>query len=113
MDIHAKIYVAGHRGLVGSAIVRRLEQEGYTNIVVRTHAELDLRDAHEVADFFAAENQRMYFSRQHVSGESSQTRRIRQNFSLTMCKFKQYHPPVICSWRYQAPISRLIMYLST
>lgn len=55
MDIHAKIYVAGHRGLVGSAIVRRLEQEGYTNIVVRTHAELDLRDAHAVADFFATE----------------------------------------------------------
>ena len=44
MDRSAKIYVAGHRGLVGSALVRRLEQGGYANILVRTHAELDLLD---------------------------------------------------------------------
>ena len=42
MDKHAKIYVAGHRGMVGSAIVRRLKGAGYTNIITRTHAELDL-----------------------------------------------------------------------
>ena len=42
MNLDAKIYVAGHRGLVGSAIVRNLEDKGYTNIICRTHKELDL-----------------------------------------------------------------------
>ena len=50
-----KIYVAGHRGLVGSAIVRNLEAKGYTNIVGRTHSELDLTDQRAVRDFFEAE----------------------------------------------------------
>ena len=45
MDKASRIYVAGHRGLVGSAIVRRLQKEGYANIVARTHAELELTDA--------------------------------------------------------------------
>ena len=44
MDKNAKIYVAGHRGMVGSAIVRELKRQGYTNIVIRTHRELDLTD---------------------------------------------------------------------
>ncbi|MFC7371393.1 GDP-L-fucose synthase family protein [Fictibacillus iocasae] len=52
MDKHAKIYVAGHRGLVGSAIVRRLEREGYTNLVYRTSKELDLTDKIQVDHFF-------------------------------------------------------------
>ena len=42
MEKNAKIYVAGHRGMVGSAIVRELERQGYTNIITRTHKELDL-----------------------------------------------------------------------
>ncbi len=50
-----KIYVAGHRGLVGSAIVRNLRAKGYNNIVTRTHTELDLTDQHAVGDFFNAE----------------------------------------------------------
>lgn len=50
-----RIYVAGHRGLVGSAIVRRLEDEGYAGLIVRTSAELDLRDQGAVERFFAAE----------------------------------------------------------
>ena len=41
MEKNAKIYVAGHRGMVGSAIVRELERQGYTNIITRTHKELD------------------------------------------------------------------------
>lgn len=49
----AAIYVAGHRGLVGSAVVRRLEAEGFTNVLVRTRAELDLRDGAAVEAFFA------------------------------------------------------------
>ncbi|EGK72355.1 Putative GDP-L-fucose synthase 2 [Methyloversatilis universalis FAM5] len=53
MDKNARIYVAGHRGLVGSAIVRNLEGKGYANILKRTHAELDLTDAAAVDAFFA------------------------------------------------------------
>jgi GDP-L-fucose synthase len=52
MDKTSKIYIAGHRGLVGSAITRKLIAEGYQNIVVRTSSELDLRDYHNVFDFF-------------------------------------------------------------
>jgi len=55
MDKHAKIYVAGHRGLVGSALMRNLEGRGYDNFVTRTHAELDLTDQAAVEAFFAAE----------------------------------------------------------
>lgn len=50
-----KVYVAGHRGMVGSAILRKLEAEGFTNIVCRTSAELDLRDQDAVNTFFASE----------------------------------------------------------
>ena len=55
MERDAKIYVAGHRGMVGSAIVRRLKAGGFTNIVTRTHAELDLTRQVEVEAFFAEE----------------------------------------------------------
>lgn len=55
IDKSAKIYVAGHRGLVGSAIWRNLESKGYTNLVGRTHSELDLLDGAAVRDFFDAE----------------------------------------------------------
>jgi GDP-L-fucose synthase len=55
LDRSARMYVAGHRGLVGSAIVRRLEAEGFTDIVGRTSAELDLKDRDAVFAFFAAE----------------------------------------------------------
>jgi GDP-L-fucose synthase len=50
-----KIYIAGHRGMVGSSISRKLEEEGFTNIVVRTSSELDLRNQQLVNDFFAHE----------------------------------------------------------
>ena len=52
MKKNAKIYVAGHRGMVGSAIVRELEREGFTNIITRTHSELDLTNQFAVNDFF-------------------------------------------------------------
>ena len=55
MEKNAKIYVAGHRGLVGSAIVRSLERKGYTNVIGRTHKELDLLDQQAVRNFFEAE----------------------------------------------------------
>ena len=53
MDKQAKIYVAGHRGLVGSALMRQLKEQGYTNLVVRTRAELDLTNQAAVESFFA------------------------------------------------------------
>jgi len=52
MDINSKIYVAGHRGLVGSAIVKDLESKGYLNIVTKTHSELDLTNQEAVQEFF-------------------------------------------------------------
>ena len=55
MDLNSKIYIAGHRGMVGSAIIRNLKQKGYTNLIVRTSAELDLRNSQNVNDFFATE----------------------------------------------------------
>ena len=55
MNKQDKIYVAGHRGLVGSAIVRRLQAEGFQNLVFRTSKELDLREQQAVRDFFTAE----------------------------------------------------------
>lgn len=61
MQKDAKIYVAGHRGMVGSAIVRALKAAGYTNIITRTHAELDLTRQDKVEEFFAAEKPEYVF----------------------------------------------------
>jgi GDP-L-fucose synthase len=55
MDLNDKIYIAGHRGLVGSAIVRQLESRGFTNLLMRTHKELDLCNQAQVQDFFKKE----------------------------------------------------------
>jgi GDP-L-fucose synthase len=55
MEKESKIYIAGHRGLVGSAILRRLQKEGYSNFILRTSSELDLRNQQAVAKFFAKE----------------------------------------------------------
>lgn len=55
MEKNAKIYVAGHRGLVGSAIVRHLQEAGYNNLILRTHSELDLISQDAVREFFEAE----------------------------------------------------------
>ena len=61
MEKNAKIYVAGHRGMVGSAIVRELTRQGYTNIVTRTHSELDLTRQDAVEAFFAEEKPEYVF----------------------------------------------------
>jgi GDP-L-fucose synthase len=55
MEKEAKIYIAGHRGMVGSAISRKLQNEGYTNFITRTSATLDLRNQQQVAEFFTLE----------------------------------------------------------
>jgi GDP-L-fucose synthase len=55
MDQSSKIYVAGHRGMVGSALVRKLQEQGHQNLITRTSSELDLRNQQAVNDFFATE----------------------------------------------------------
>ena len=69
MNPQPKIYVAGHRGMVGSAIVRALQQLGQTNIVTRTHAEMDLTDQAAVRAFFKSENpDQVYLAAAKVGG---------------------------------------------
>src|SRR5580704_8519353 len=61
MNLDAKIYVAGHRGLVGSAIVRALRQAGYDNLLLRTHEDLDLTNQAQVETFFSTERPKYVF----------------------------------------------------
>ena len=61
MQLSSRIYIAGHRGLVGSAIVRRLQAAGHSALITRTHAELDLTDAHATQAFFQAEKPEFVF----------------------------------------------------
>lgn len=61
MEKNSKIYVAGHRGMVGSAIVRELKRQGYDNIITRTHSELDLTRQEAVEEFFAKEKPEYVF----------------------------------------------------
>lgn len=64
MEKDAKIYVAGHKGMVGSAIVRELNRQGYTNIITRTHQELDLTRQAEVEEFLRQRSRSMCSSQQ-------------------------------------------------
>ena len=74
MNKNSKIYVAGHRGLVGSAIWNNLKQKGYTNLVGRTHAELDLLDSVAVRDFFNQEQpEYVVLAAAHVGGIMANT----------------------------------------
>ncbi len=69
MEKNSRIYVAGHRGLVGGAIVRRLREKGYANVIARTHGELDLLSQSAVNEFFAAERPKYVFlAAAHVGG---------------------------------------------
>lgn len=69
MNLSQVIYVAGHRGMVGSAIVRQLEKQGYSNIIVRTRQELDLLSQRDVQDFFQTnEIQQVYLAAAQVGG---------------------------------------------
>lgn len=75
MNKDSKIFVAGHRGLVGSAILKNLQQKGYTNFVLRTHAELDLTDQYAVNEFFATEKpEYIFLAAAHVGGIMANSR---------------------------------------
>jgi GDP-L-fucose synthase len=80
MDRSAKIYVAGHRGLVGSALVRRLEQGGYANILVRTHAELDLLDQAATSAFLEREKPDFIFLAAAIVGGINANNNFRADF---------------------------------
>ena len=80
MNPEAKIYVAGHRGMVGSALVRRLQQAGYTNILVRTHAELDLLDQAATHAFLAREKPDFIFMAAAVVGGINANNTLRADF---------------------------------
>lgn len=69
MNKESKIFIAGHRGLVGSAIVRTLQSKGFSNLMLKTRAELDLADQHAVSDFFAKEKpEYVFFAAAKVGG---------------------------------------------
>lgn len=75
MEKNSKIFVAGHRGLVGSAILKNLQKRGYTHFVLRTHSELDLTDQRAVDAFFAAEKpDYVFLSAAHVGGIMANSR---------------------------------------
>ena len=61
MDVNDKIYIAGHRGMVGSAIYRKLSENGFTQLITRTSKEMDLRNQQQVSDFFADEKPEYVF----------------------------------------------------
>lgn len=69
MPTQPRIYIAGHRGMVGAAIVRALSRRGYTDLITRTHAELDLTDQGQVRAFFQAEKiDQVYLAAAKVGG---------------------------------------------
>lgn len=87
MDKSSRIYVAGHRGLAGSAILRRLEQDGYSNLILRTHGELDLTRQDAVEAFFSSERPEYVFLAAALVGGilANNTRRadfIRENLMI-------------------------------
>ena len=98
MEKNAKIYVAGHHGLVGSAIWKNLQNKGYTNLVGRTHKELDLLDSVSVRQFFD-EEQPEYLPRRLY---------LQKSANPTECHRGKFPPQ-----HKKATLSRKYLYLST
>src|ERR1700684_2337665 len=87
METNSGIFVAGHRGLAGSAIVRRLRTEGFTNLILRTHSELNLGNQAQTEEFFAAEKPQFVFLAAALVGgiQANNSRRadfIRENLLI-------------------------------
>jgi AraC-like DNA-binding protein len=98
MEKGSKIYVAGHRGMVGSAIVRELQRQGYTNIITRTHQELDLLRQEEVERFFEEEKPYLKGSltindvvAEVFSNKVYISRAISQFTGRNFCQYVNYH----------------------
>ena len=86
MEKNAKIYVAGHHGLVGSAIWKNLQNKGYTNLVGRTHKELDLLDSVSVRQFFDEEQPEYVFLAAAFVGGIMANSIYRATLSTKICK---------------------------
>jgi len=102
---NSKIYVAGHRGLVGSALVRRLQSGGYRNLLTRTHQELDLTDRKEVHEFLEAEKpDYIFLAAARVGGIHANNTRpadfIRENLLIELA---------VIDGAYQAGVNRLLL----
>ena len=80
MELNSKIYIAGHRGMVGSAILRNLQKKGYSNFVLKTSAELDLRNQQQVNDFFEKEKPEYVFLAAAKVGGINATNIFRADF---------------------------------
>ena len=86
MNKEAKIYVAGHRGLVGSALVRVLGEQGYDNLIVRTHSEMDLQNQEQVIRFFESERPEYVFLAAAMSAGFTLIIIIQRILSITICR---------------------------
>ena len=111
MDKNAKIYVAGHRGMVGSAIVRELQRQGYNNIITRTHKELDLCRQENVEKFFAEEKpEYVFLAAAKVGGiianQDALADFMYQNMILEMMSFIPHGKMAVRSWSFwDLPVS--------
>lgn len=104
MNKHSKIYIAGHRGLAGSAIVRELQRQGYSNLVYRTHAELDLTDANATHQFFELEQPEIVFlAAAKVGGIQANT-----NYPVEFLMNNLLIEANICRAAYATGVNRLI-----
>jgi GDP-L-fucose synthase len=99
-----KVYIAGHRGLAGSAIQRELLRQGYTNIVTRTHAELDLEDAAAALSFFEQEKPELVFLAAAKVGGIHANNTYPVDFLMSNLRIEAN----ICSAAYEAKVNRLI-----
>jgi nucleoside-diphosphate-sugar epimerase len=111
MEKNAKIYVAGHHGLVGSAIWKNLQNKGYTNLVGRTHKELDLLDSVSVRQFFDEEQpEYVFLAAAFVGGKQYLPRRLylQKSANPTECHRGKFPPQ-----HKKATLSRQYLYLST
>ena len=89
MEKSAKIYIAGHHGLVGSAIWRNLQEKGYTNLTGRSHKELDLLDGVAVKDFFDQERPEYVILAAATSGGIMQTAHTGRTYLQEHCKYNR------------------------
>lgn len=89
MEKSAKIYIAGHHGLVGSAIWRNLQEKGYTNLTGRSHKELDLLDGVAVKDFFDQERPEYVILAAATWEVSWQTAHTGRTLSTRTCKYNR------------------------
>ncbi|MGZ5051348.1 MAG: GDP-L-fucose synthase family protein [Methylobacter sp.] len=104
MNQHSKIYIAGHRGLAGSAIVRELQRQGYDNLIVRTHAELDLEDAAATQNFFEQERPEVVFlAAAKVGGIQANN-----NYPVEFLMRNLLIEANVCRAAYQTQVKRLI-----